>query len=67
MAPRRSSLISWLALPAFLVIGGLEVAAPWMNGRQPTWWIVIVCAAAALWILLIRPKLMAPRQDPPGD
>jgi hypothetical protein len=51
-----------LALPAFLAIAAFEIAAPYINGKPPEWWIVGLCLAGAFWIVAIRPFMVKPRK-----
>lgn len=58
---RPTSILVWLALPAFLAIAGFELASPQINGKQPEWWIVGLCLAGAFYVVVVRPWLRRPR------
>jgi hypothetical protein len=59
-APRKSFVV-WLALPLAMALCAYELSAPWVNGKQPDWMVVGLCAALVLWIALVRPLLMRKR------
>lgn len=59
MAERRKpSPLLLVCVMGAALLGGLELAAPRINGRQPDWVIVSLCGLILVWFFVVRPLLL---------